>query len=233
MCNSINVVAIVEGKTEAIFINSLLKPYLAQKMVFMTATQVSKTGQKGGDVRFERVKKDLEHHLKQRKDTYVTTMVDYYGVREWPGIKQVPPNAPPSRIALIVNSVTYETVVEHFADQRADRRFIPYMSIHEFEALLFSDSKTLADELGIAKEDVGAVLQECGEPEAINNNPSTAPSKRLDNWSREGAFQKGAFHKTTTGINLAARIGIQNMRERCPVFDAWLKRFELIVGEQA
>ncbi|MGI6657283.1 MAG: DUF4276 family protein [Desulfobulbus sp.] len=68
MSDFIEVIAIVEGKTEEIFINSLLKPYLAEKKIFMTPTQVSKPGQKGGDVRFERVKRDIENHLKQRAD---------------------------------------------------------------------------------------------------------------------------------------------------------------------
>ncbi|SDE55791.1 DUF4276 family protein [Desulfuromonas thiophila] len=228
MSNFIEVIAIVEGKTEEIFINSLLQPYLAQKMVFMTPTQVSKPGQKGGDVKFERVKKDLEIHLKQRADTYVTTLVDFYGVREWPGIDLVPANASPAQIAEIVNGATQAAVVELFAAQRADRRFIPHMAIHEFEALLFSDSASLATELDIAEEKVTAVLNECGEPEAINNSPVTAPSKRLDGWSRNGEFPK-----TTTGIAVARSIGIQRMREQCPLFDAWLQRFEAIVGGQA
>jgi len=228
MSDFIEVIAIVEGKTEEIFINSLLQPYLAQKMVFMTATQVTKPGQKGGDVRFERVRKDLEIHLKQRADTYVTTLVDFYGVREWPGVDLVPANAPPAKIAEIVNDATQAAVVDLFAEQQAKRRFIPHMAIHEFEALLFSDSASLAAELDIAEEKIAAVLAECGEPEAINNSPVTAPSKRLDGWSRNGEFPK-----TTTGIAVARSIGIQKMREQCPLFDAWLQRFEAIVGGQA
>lgn len=228
MSNFIEVMVIVEGKTEEIFIKSLLQPYLDQKMIFMTPVQVSKPGQKGGDVRFERVKRDLEIFLKQRPDTYVTTLVDFYGVHEWPGIDQVPANASPAEIAEIVNGATRDAVIELFAAQRADRRFIPYMSIHEFEALLFSDSESLAAELGVAEELVRAVLNECGEPEAINNNPAMAPSKRLNGWSRSGKFLK-----TTTGIEVARRIGIQKMRTQCPLFHAWLQRFEALVEGQA
>jgi hypothetical protein len=227
MSNFIEVTTIVEGKTEEIFINLLLQPYLAQKMIFMTATQVSKPGQKGGDVRFDRVSKDLELHLKQRTDTYVTILVDFYGVREWPGIDLVPPNAPPAKIAEIVNGATQAKVIELFAAQRADQRFIPHMAIHEFEALLFSDSASLATELAIPEEKVQAVLNECGEPEAINNSPVTAPSKRLDGWSRNGKFPK-----TTTGIAIARSIGIPKMREQCPLFDAWLQQLESIVEGQ-
>lgn len=223
MSSHIEIMAIVEGKTEEIFINSLLAPYLADRDIYMRATQVSKPGQKGGDVRFSRVKKDLEHHLKQRSDTYVTTLVDYYGVKEWPGLDQVPPKATPAQIAQVVNDAAKEEVVALFPDQQTERRFIPYLAIHEFESLLFSDSSAIAEELEISKERVELVLAECGEPEAINNSPQTAPSKRLDLWSRNREFPK-----TTTGIAIARTIGIAAMREKCPLFNAWLETFERI-----
>jgi hypothetical protein len=222
--NSINVIAIVEGKTEQIFIESLLAPYLALKRVYMTATQVTKSGQKGGDVRFERVKRDIELHLKQRKDIFVTTFVDYYGVRDWPGLDRIPAHAIPAQIAEIINGATTDAVLALFAKQGADQRFIPYMAIHEFEALLFSNSELLALELGISKKAVDAVITECGEPEAINNSHRTAPSKRLDKWSK-----KGKFSKVTTGIAVAHRIGIPQMRKQCPVFNTWLERLESFV----
>ncbi len=228
MNNHINVVAIVEGKTEQIFVQSLLAPYLAQKNIFMTATQVTKPGQKGGDVRFSRVKKDLGIHLKQRPDTYVTTFVDYYGTKEWPGIDSVAPNLKPDQIAEYVNEATQEQVNTLFAEQQAERRFIPYMAIHEFEALLFSDSELLAAELDVDEAEISAVLAQYNEPEAINNSAQTAPSKRLDGWSKT---QK--FPKTSLGIAIARRIGITQMREKCPVFNGWIGSFEAIVEAQA
>ena len=226
MSNFIEIMAIVEGKTEEIFINSLLRPYLADKNIFIYATQVTKPGQKGGDVRFARVKKDLELHLKQRSDTYVTILVDYYGTKEWPGLDNVPPQANPAQIAMTVNGATKEEVVALFSEQQAERRFIPYMAIHEFESLLFSNSAAIAEELEVSVENVDSVLTECGEPEAINNSSQTAPSKRLDSWSRNGKFPK-----TTTGIAIAKVIGIKVMREKCPLFNAWLETFETLQGD--
>jgi len=82
MNNYIEVIVIVEGKTEQTFIESILAPYLGLKYIGMRATQVSKPGQKGGDVKFTRVKKDVRNHLKQRRDTYISTFVDYYGIKE-------------------------------------------------------------------------------------------------------------------------------------------------------
>jgi hypothetical protein len=65
------------------------------------------------------------------------------------------------------------------------------------------------------------------EPEAINNSAQTAPSKRLDAWSKNGSFAK-----TTLGIAIASKIGIVQMRKKCPLFNAWIAEFENIVQSQ-
>lgn len=228
MNSYINVIAIVEGKTEQVFIEQILAPWLAERMIFMTATQVSKPGQKGGDVRFSRVSRDIGLHLKQRADTYVTTLVDYYGVTEWPGMDSLPTQRAPAQIAEHLNTAVMNEVNNLFAEQQSARRFIPFIALHEFEALLFSDSSILAEELGIPVANVEAVVAECGEPEAINNGRETAPSKRLNKWTPEGKFGK-----TTQGIAIAKRIGITRMREQCPLFDAWIAQFEALMVEPA
>jgi len=221
MNKHIEVIALVEGKTEEIFINKLIKPWLAEKHIFIRCTQVSKPGQKGGDVRFSRVKRDIGAHLKQRTDTCVTTFIDYYGVKEWPGLQEVPEGAAPEMIAEFMNSATKAKIAELFPTLRIEERFIPFMAIHEFEALLFSDAKILADELKVSVSEIESTLKRCGGPEGINNNKNTAPSKRLDAWSRNGKFAK-----TTTGITIAERIGIPVMRKECRLFDAWLSQLE-------
>ncbi len=228
MNDYINVLVIVEGKTEQLFVEQVLTPYLANKMIFMAATQVSKPGQKGGDVRFSRVSRDIGLHLKQRADTYVTTLVDYYGVTEWPGMDSLPAQRTPAQIAAHLNVAVMNEVNNLFAEQQSARRFIPFIALHEFEALLFSDSTILAEELSISVADVEAVVAECGEPEAINNGRETAPSKRLNRWTPEGKFAK-----TTQGIAIAKRIGITRMREQCPLFDAWIAQFEALMVEPA
>jgi len=125
MSKYINVIAIVEGKTEQIFIENILEKYLGHKNIGIRATQLSKPGQKGGDVRFSRAKRDLGVHLKQRPDTYVTTFIDYYGTKEWPGLELVSPQALPGQIAKTINEATKTQVVSLFSEQQAERRFIP------------------------------------------------------------------------------------------------------------
>lgn len=228
MSDYVEVIAIVEGKTEQIFIEKILAPHLGYKNIGIRATQVSKPGQKGGDIRFSRIKRDLERHLKQRSNTYITTFIDYYGTKEWPGLDLVTPHSLPADIAQTINEATKVEVTSLFSEQQAEGRFIPFVAVHEFEALLFSDAKILAEQLGIFEAQVETVISECGSPEAINNNPRTAPSKRLDAWSANGKFVK-----TTMGITIARQIGIEKMRSECPLFNEWLNVLESIPGGAA
>ncbi len=224
MNDYIEVIAIVEGRTEELFINSLLQPYLAEKRIYIQAMQVSKSGQKGGDIRFSRVVNDIAHHLKQRSDTYVTTFIDYYGTKEWPGLSSIPIGASSKEIIHMIDKATKQALKKALPHCRIDTRFILFMAIHEFEALLFSDSSIIANELGVPIDRVDAILAECGSPESINNSPNTAPSKRLNQWSYNGKFPK-----TTTGIDIAHQIGIDKMRSQCPTFHDWLTTFETLV----
>lgn len=221
MSEHIEVVAIVEGKTEQVFVENILAPYLLPQNIIMSATQVTKKGQNGGSVRFEKVKTDIGNHLKQRRGTFVTTVIDYYGTNDWPGLEQATRMKKPADIAKTLNGATMGEICRLYPECNPVNRFIPYVSIHEFEALLFSESAILAEKLGAVKLEIDAVLKECGEPEMINKKPDTAPSKRLKQLSRVVKYKK-----TTTGIDIAQAIGIDAMRNACPVFNDWIKRIE-------
>jgi hypothetical protein len=215
--------AIVEGKTEQMFIENVLAPYLLPDNICIKATQVSKKGQKGGSVKFERAVRDIGNHLRQQQNAYVTTFIDYYGTSDWPGIEKARATAKtPLEIATIINEETKAAVCDKYRDVRADVRFIPYVSVHEFEALLFSNSNILSDYLGIEVSDIDDILRECGEPEAINNSNETAPSKRL-----QDLMPGGNYKKTSTGIEIARQIGIDAMRKACPIFDNWVSSIKM------
>jgi hypothetical protein len=216
MSKHVEIVVLVEGPTEQIFIRSLLVDHLASQGIYLRPIVISKPGQKGGDVRFARVQNDIRLHLKQRQDTYLTLFVDYYGIRnDWPGLAEAKRQTTPRGRASVLNEKTKEEVVRQFEAQRADQRFLPYVSMHEFEALLFSEPRILAGQLGVAPAEVDRILTECGEPEAIDDSPEKAPSKRL-------AKLSDRFKKAATGIAIAEAIGLPTMRAQCPLFDEWL-----------
>ena len=210
---------IVEGQTEEKFIKQILQPYLSLKNIFITPTIASKKGQKGGDVRFQRIKNDIEIFLKQPQVDVVSTFVDYYGIKEWPGLKDTFKNLTPLEIAETMNTATKEKICQEFDNLNPAQRFIPFIVVHEFETLLFSNSKILAEELAIEQEKVDEVINSFPTIEHINNSRETAPSKRLIAWCPH-------YGKTTTGITIAQKITIDKMREKSPLFNKWLSALE-------
>lgn len=220
MSKYIEVVAIVEGATEENFINKILAPYLGYRNIGLHATQVSKPGQKGGNVKFDRAKNDIRTHLKQRKDTIVTLFLDYYGIADWPGKETIHGYDSPEQIEKILRESTMEKVKEMLPDMYIDHRFIPFFVIHEFETLLFCKPEVLAEGLGIATKMVEDTIKEFnGDLERINNSKETAPSKRLEKWMP-------SYKKTVNGIPIAEKIGIDQMRSSVPQFDKWLSALE-------
>ena len=220
MSKHVEIVVLVEGRTEQIFIQDLVAPYLAQRGIYITPIQISKPGQKGGDVKFPRVRNDIGMHLKQRSDTYLTLFVDYYGINvEWPGLTKAKGEATPAAKAAKVNAATKNKVNERFKSLDSDRRFIPYIAMYEFEALLFSGPEQLAEQLQVPRRGIDKILEQCGEPERINDSQHTAPSKRLEKLTSR-------FKKTSTGIAVAKAIGLPGIRDRCPIFNGWLAEIE-------
>ncbi len=227
MSSYAEVVVLSEGPTEQRFVKQLLGPYMASRGVYLTPIILDKPGEKGGDVRFVRVRNDIGRHLKQRRDTWVTLLVDYYGIHgDWPGYTESKRQKNHIKKADIMNRTTAEQVRQLFPGQNPERRFIPYVSMYEIEALYFSDPACLAEKIGVAQSDVDAILRECGEPEKINDHRTTAPSKRLEALSER-------FKKTSTGIAIAEGIGIDKMRKECPIFASWIATLELLAGHEA
>lgn len=219
MSKPIWITILCEGQTEEKFVKELLAPYFHQKNIYITPIVLSKKGQKGGDVKFTRAVKDIVNSLRQSNVSAVSTFVDYYGIKEWPGKDDVLQNFTPEQIADCLNNAVKNEMCRNYDDLNPQNRFIPFITVHEFETLLFSDSRILAEHLHIAQSVVDNVLSECGTPEKINNSPATAPSKRLEKWD-------GRYGKTTAGIAIASAIGIEKMRVKCPLFDAWLCAME-------
>ena len=211
---------IVEGLTEQNFVNDLLVNYLAQHNIAVHASQVSKPQQKGGDIRFKRVKTDVLAFLRQRNDIIVSTFFDYYGLHQWPGLEEISCGMSPLAIADKLNGNAVLSIAREYPELRVEERFIPYMSMHEFEALLFSDTEVLSEELNTSQKVFDDVIATCGSPEQINTVRETSPSHRLKTLSH------GRYKKSSTGIRIAKRIGIAKIREQCPIFNAWLKKIE-------
>ncbi|MBW8034298.1 MAG: DUF4276 family protein [Planctomycetes bacterium] len=224
--SSAEIIIVVEGQTEQTFVRDVLAPEMATKDIFLQAALIGKPGQKGGDIRFDRAKGDIGNFLKQRPDTYISTMFDYFRIEStWPGKEEVlrilggGTSLASTDKAEKMEDATFAKIKELFPDYNIDKRFIPYIEMHEFEALLFSDASILAGQIGVRPSVIEAILNECGEPEEVNDGPETAPSKRLFSLC-------DSYRKVAMGKAISEDIGIRAIREKCPHFNEWLNKLE-------
>lgn len=215
-------IVLVEGQTEEQFITHVLQPYIFGRCeLCLTAkiytTKKPKNGphHKGGDIRFAKVKPQLEKLLSNTHLALVTTFFDFYGLgKDFPGTEILPVGDGNTQVAHLE---------EHFKNAINDQRFLPYIHLHEFEAFGFIDAE-ITDQVLLSPnkiEEVRRVRNMFKTPELINNSPETAPSKRL-----QRIYPK--YNKITDGRRIAESIGIERIRKECPHFNRWIK--DLIQG---
>lgn len=221
----------VEGPTEERFVNEILAPYLYQRSYSKVNARIMglahQRDKRGGVRGWPETKKSIVYHLQEDSDIASTTMVDYYGLPErtsnaWPG-RATSNKVPVSdRAAHIENAICRDLQEELGGGFRASR-FVPYVMLHEFEALLFSDCGKFADAIQrpeLAPE-FQAIVDAAGGPEAIDDAPDSAPSKRI-----EALFP--GYSKPFLGTAAVRAIGLDKIRAACPHFDSWLTRLEKI-----
>lgn len=212
---------LVEGQTEETFVNDILSPHLNQMGVYPHAFLFRK---KGGSFAYQRARKEILISLKEDNALICTTMVDFYGMpTDWPGRDQANHCHSCAGKADTVEHSILEDVVGHLGNSFDPRRLMPYVQMHEFEALLFSSPVKLAESLGDKKLSSTFLTIRNGfpTPEEINDNYETCPSRRI-----EGVFQ--SFKKTIDGVTAASRIGLGKMRQECPHFNEWITKLEAI-----
>jgi hypothetical protein len=226
--NSVEIYILTEGQTEQTFVRDVLAPYMAYKNIYIYPVLIGKPGHKGGDIRFERAEKDICRLLKQRKGTYISTMFDYFRIdTKWPGKEKVQKkvtsgiNLIASDKAKILEKEAYAQIANSFPNYCPENRFVPYISMHEFEALLFSDIDILADKTGMDILGVKEIIGDYNNPEEIDDDPQKAPSKRLESLNP-------GYRKVAMGKIISENIGIQTIREKCPHFNEWLTKFEAL-----
>lgn len=150
-------------------------------------------------------------------------MVDYYGMPQWPGRTEA--NFRPfAQKAEAVQEALARDVRSGMGRGFHRDRFIPYVSMHEFEALLFSDCGAFAQIMGVpeAALPLKAVLARFGDPEQINDSKETKPAARIQ------SVIKG-YDKVNFGPLAIQEIGLDVVRSQCRNFGYWLTRLEKAV----
>jgi len=219
---------IVEGQTEERFVSGPLQASLALHGVFVTATLLGVRGHRGGVVNYDRVKKDVVTVLKQNRDVYCTTLFDLYGLGAGFGSLVSNQNLIGKERAAALEVALSQEVSRDIPTLRPDVRFIPYLQVYEFEALLFSNPTLLAG--AMSREDLALKMEQIRAafptPEDINDGPETAPSKRL-------LKLEPRYEKVITGTVAAERMGIHTICQHCPRFRAWFERLAALGSADA
>ena len=219
----------VEGPTEETFVNEVLSPYLYDRGYSAVSARlignVRQRSRRGGIKGWDEVRKDILGHLKQDAGRLVTTMVDYYGLpqsgnKTWPGRKTAGGIVFEQKAKTVEDALSAD-ISQEMGGAFNSGRFIPYVMMHEFEAMLFSDCEGFGR--GIGREDLVQPLQairdQFASPEEIDDSPDTAPSKRIEHLMPD-------YQKLLMGNLAALEIGIHAIRRECPHFEEWLERLE-------
>jgi len=187
---------------------------------------IGKPGHKGGFVNFNRLFVDIRNRLLSDRASWCTTFFDYYRLPDdFPGKSEADKagNAKEKSSRL---TAALMTALSDKIDTEPLRRFIPYVQMHEFEGLLFSDPAKFAT--GICQPKIGGLFQkirdEFRNPEEINDDPATAPSKRIQAICSH-------YEKPTYGTLAALEIGFDTIRRECRLFDGWLRRLEALLPD--
>lgn len=213
---------LAEGQTEYTFVRDVLSPHFEDMNIFLNSkiltTKITKNGYqfKGGVSKYEKIKKDILRLLGDKSVDIVSTLIDYYG---FPA--DIPGGIPEGKDC-------YEKVSkleDNFSKNINNERFLPFLELHEFEALLFSDSDKIINTFPrlqqISVKAIKDIEQRYSNPEEINDGVTTHPSARLQHIIPE-------YNKKLYGSIISKKIGLSTIRNRCRHFDEWLKHLENI-----
>lgn len=232
-----------EGQTEEHFIKKVLSPYLGERNVWTDARCVltSKSKRLDREYRggwrqtgaYNTVKRDICTWMKEdrNQDVRFTTMFDLYALpSDFPGYNKAYQEKDPYRRVSVLEEALSADINREFDDIR----FIPYIQLHEFEALILADPKQLDWEylehdrpiqrlIDMVKKEgrnpglIDKVEKEDGNPELIDDGEHTAPSKRII-----AEISEYAGNKATSGPLVAGKIGMATLCKRCQHFAEWI-----------
>jgi len=221
-----NLVAYVEGDSESKFAHRQLRSHLlnhgwSSVNAITVLTNLGAGGQRGGLTNWKAVEQDLRDLFAQFKGpTYrFTTLWDYYGT---------PDNFPAyaKARAAPVGSDRAAIVELELANHFNESRFLPYVQMYEFEALVLAaldGLKELYPKQAVAIASFKTQCEATGNFETINDGATTHPAKRID------TVIPGFWNTKEDDGPIALRsVGLDAPRRWCPRFDQWVAKLEKI-----
>jgi hypothetical protein len=224
---------ITEGSTEENFVRDVLAPWLSHIGIYADAHSITTRRDyrknrlyRGGLDNIEHLLKDIRLWLAQEQnnpDCWITTMVDLYAF-PYEDRPQWAVNI--ERLGAGIEKAIFieQQLLQEFSNFR---NFIPYVQLHEYEALLLTDTSSIhhafedhydADMLEKLNRNIGTLM-----PEEVNQGRHSAPSKRIIQF-----YPEYEDNKPVWGSLIAQEIGITAMRSVCPHFNEWVTRLEAL-----
>ena len=217
----------VEGETEETFVNEVLAPHLLscgyERVSARLLGNSRKRVNRGGIKDWPTVRLEIRNHLLEDRGAIATTMVDYYALpKTWPG-RDTLEQSTEGKAASVQGALATD-FQDFVKGSLYINRFVPFVMMHEFEGLLFSDCSAFCR--GIYQPNLQSLLQEIRDkfstPEDINDSPETAPSKRI-------LKHIPSYEKPLLGTLGIVEIGLETIRLQCPNFNEWIGRIEGMV----
>lgn len=222
---------LVEGQTEEMFVKEILSPHLVAKGFHSVVPRIfgsaRKRDHRGGVKGWDSTKKDIMRHLKEDPACFLTTLVDYYGMpktagdeRAWPGRATASQKPKELRGAFIEEQMLAD-IRKSMPLGWNSKQFIPFVIMHEFEALLFSDCHKAAKAFGASHiaNALHKIREQFRSPEDINDSVQTSPSHRILTLYPD-------YQKPIAGSLAILAIGLDHISHHCPHFRAWLQKIE-------
>lgn len=223
----------VEGQTEETFVHEVLAPFLVARGYERVSARLlgnARLRAKRGGIRsWAAVRSDIANHLREDVGAMATLMVDYYalpgGADGWPG-RDASVAVSVAQKAAIVEAAIHADLVGSMGIGFNALRFTPYVMMHEFEGLLFSDCSAFAEGIGhrALEPQLAAIRAQFDSPEHINDSPQTAPSKRLLGLLPE-------YQKPLHGPIAALSVGIERIRAECAGFNRWINSLTAAIAQ--
>lgn len=217
-------VVIAEGETEESFVNNILIPYFNSLGIYNYIQCFKTKHSNGGLSKYSYIKQDIIKIIYET-DVVVTTLLDFYRLpSDFPGYKQNNALLHDRWVEIIEGQIKED--IERTQEQRFDN-FIPYIQLHEFEALIFSSIAgidALFEKSEVKYRDFQTVIDSYPNPENINNGPDSAPSVRLKQLIP-------GYDKVVYGVGIISEIGMETVLSRCPRFNGWIKKLKDALNE--
>ncbi len=211
-----------EGLTEKIFVRNILEPYLnlqgiyeIDAMIFKTSSYSYGKTHRGGVSNYNQAIEELKNLCYGNEPAIVTSFIDYYGLKNIPNVSY---NGTDKYILL-------SEIEEQMRQDVGSEKFIPYLSLHEFEGLLFSSPEQFSDYFGNPRglnARLNKILQDFNyNPELINDSKDTAPSKRIE--ALKPSYIS-SYRKEIDGNIIAKNITINVIKQKCKHFSDWVDK---------